>query len=66
MRAEEAVMADQKKPGGEPIDQNREDLSVDRPGLTPRGRVDPDREGEDSTSPTGAGAKRGQGDRAEG
>ncbi|ACL56189.1 hypothetical protein [Methylobacterium nodulans] len=40
-----------------------EDLSIDRPRLTPQGRTA--REGEDSTDPRG-GAKQGQGDKAEG
>jgi hypothetical protein len=47
-------------------DESVKDLSIDRPRLTPQGRANPDAEGEDSTDPTGEGAKQGQGDKAEG
>ena len=43
-----------------------DDLSIDRPRLTPQGRTNPDPSGTDSTSPTGSGAKTGQPDKAEG
>ncbi|WP_194164577.1 hypothetical protein [Microvirga thermotolerans] len=39
---------------------------IDGPRLTPQGRTDPAGKGEDSTNPSGAGAKKGQGDKAEG
>jgi len=41
-----------------------EDISA--PRLTPQGRENPDASGEDSTNPMGEGAKKGQGDKAEG
>lgn len=43
-----------------------DDLSIDRPRLTPQGRNDPSGKGEDSTDPQGDAAKQGQGDKAEG
>ena len=43
-----------------------DDLSIDRPRLTPRASVDPSGGGNDSTDPMGEGAKHGQGDKAEG
>jgi hypothetical protein len=46
--------------------ENRDDLSIERPRLTPQGRDAPDGSGEDSTNPMGEGAKQGQGDKAEG
>jgi hypothetical protein len=46
--------------------ENLEDLSIDRPRLTPQGRTSPDEDGEDSTDPMDPGAKQGQGDKAEG
>jgi len=39
---------------------------ISAPRLTPQGRENPDASGEDSTNPTGEGAKKGQGDKAEG
>ncbi|HZW47264.1 MAG TPA: hypothetical protein VFF61_07045 [Microvirga sp.] len=39
---------------------------IGAPRLTPQGRENPDASGEDSTNPTGEGAKKGQGDKAEG
>ncbi|WP_204165244.1 hypothetical protein [Methylobacterium radiodurans] len=42
-----------------------EDLTLDRPRLTPQGHGSGDVAGEDSTDPAG-GAKQGQGDKAEG
>ena len=45
---------------------NLDDLSIDRPRLTPQGRTSPDESGEDATDPSGSGAKQGQGDKAEG
>jgi hypothetical protein len=46
--------------------EDLEDVSIDRPRLTPQGRTHPDEDGEDSTNPMGDGAKPGQGDKAEG
>lgn len=45
---------------------NLDDLSIDRPRLTPQGRTDPSGSGEDATDPSGTGAKTGQPDKAEG
>jgi hypothetical protein len=59
-------MADGKKSGSESLKDNLDDLSIDRPRLTPQGRTDGDPAGEDSTNPMGEGAKQGQGDKAEG
>ncbi|MDP4022324.1 hypothetical protein Q8W71_06795 [Methylobacterium sp. NEAU 140] len=42
-----------------------EDLTPDRPRLTPQGHASGTETGEDSTDPRG-GAKQGQGDKAEG
>ncbi|WP_230529847.1 hypothetical protein [Microvirga roseola] len=39
---------------------------ISAPRLTPQGRDDPSAKGEDSTKPMGAGAKKGQPDKAEG
>lgn len=39
---------------------------AERPRLTPQNRADPAANGEDATHPAGAGAKRGQPDKAEG
>ncbi len=50
----------------ESLEENLEDLSIDRPRLTPQGRTSPDEEGQDSTNPMGEGAKQGQGDKPEG
>ena len=44
---------------------NLDELSIDRPRLTPQGRTDPDGKGQDSTKPPG-GVKQGQKDKAEG
>ena len=59
-------MTEQKKPGGQTAKKNLQDLSIDRPHLTPQGRTDDSPDGEDSTNPMGEGAKQGQGDKAEG
>jgi len=47
-----------------PSEASEEDISA--PRLTPQGRTGPDEAGEDSTDPMGKGAKKGQGDKAEG
>jgi hypothetical protein len=47
-------------------DKQAKDEDISAPRLTPQGRTDPDQEGEDSTNPMGDGAKKGQGDKAEG
>jgi len=39
---------------------------INGPRLTPQGRTDSDPSGQDSTNPMGEGAKKGQGDKAEG
>ena len=51
---------------GERSQQNLDELSIDRPRLTPQGRTDDDPAGEDSTNPMGEGARQGQGSKAEG
>ena len=50
----------------ETLEENLEDLSIERPRLTPQGRTSPEEEGEDSTNPMGEGAKAGQGSKPEG
>ncbi|MBZ6077476.1 hypothetical protein [Microvirga puerhi] len=42
------------------------EADINAPRLTPQGRTDPDARGEDSTSTSGKGAKKGQSDKAEG
>jgi hypothetical protein len=44
---------------------NLNELSIDRPRLTPQGRTDASGKGEDATKP-GGGVKQGQKDKAEG
>ena len=44
---------------------NLDELSIDKPRLTPQGRTDPSGKGEDSTKP-GGGVQQGQSDKAEG
>ena len=51
--------------GGERPDANLEELSIDKPRLTPRASVDPNPQGTDSTKP-GGGVKTGQKDKAQG
>ena len=46
-------------------DANLDELSIDKPRLTPRASVNPEPEGTDSTNP-GGGVKQGQTDKAEG
>jgi hypothetical protein len=58
-------MADKPRSGTEQPGST-DDLSIDRPRLTPQGRTDSDRSGTDATDPSGSGAKQGQGDKAEG
>ena len=53
-----------KDANGSP-DANLDELSIDRPRLTPRASVNPNAQGEDSTKP-GGGVKQGQTDKAEG
>ena len=57
---------DQPPPAGERPGPNLDELSIDRPRLTPQGRTSDDPSGEDSTNPMGEGAKQGQGGKAEG
>jgi hypothetical protein len=54
-----------KDAGKDQPDANLDELSIDKPRLTPRASVDPDPQGTDSTKP-GGGVKQGQGDKAEG
>ncbi|MCB8819459.1 hypothetical protein [Microvirga rosea] len=42
------------------------EADISAPRLTPQGRAEPEGKGEDSTNPMGEGAKKGQGDKAEG
>lgn len=42
------------------------EADIDAPRLTPQGRENPNTSGEDSTNPMGEGAKKGQGNKAEG
>jgi hypothetical protein len=58
--------AKQPSSPGERPGSNLDDLSIDRPRLTPQGRTEDDPSGEDATNPTGQGAKQGQSDQAEG
>lgn len=50
----------------ESLEENVEDLSIDRPRLTPQERASTDGDRQDSTNPMGEGAKQGQGDKSEG
>ena len=59
-------MADKDKGSTEKPGPDLDELSIDRPRLTPRASVDPSGQGQDSTDPMGEGAKQGQGDKAEG
>jgi hypothetical protein len=60
------MMAERREGGTEQPGSDLDDLSIDRPRLTPQGRASPEASGEDSTNPEGAGAKPGQKDKAEG
>lgn len=42
------------------------DKDIERPRLTPQGRASPDASGTDTTNPSGQGARKGQGGKAEG
>jgi hypothetical protein len=55
----------EKAKTGDQDDPNLDELSIDRPRLTPQGHASGKAEGEDSTNPMGPGAKQGQGDKAE-
>jgi hypothetical protein len=59
-------MAKEREGGTEQPGSNLDDLSIERPRLTPQGRASPEPGGEDATDPHGAGAKPGQQDKAEG
>jgi hypothetical protein len=54
-----------KDAGKEQPDANLDELTIDKPRLTPRASVDPSPQGTDSTKP-GGGVKQGQTDKAEG
>jgi hypothetical protein len=58
-------MEKRKNAGAEQPDANRDELSIDRPRLTPRASVDPEPQGTDSTKP-GGGVKQGQRSKPEG
>jgi hypothetical protein len=59
-------MAEKSKDGAtEQPGSNLDELSIDKPRLTPQGRADPSGKGEDSTKP-GGGVQQGQSDKAEG
>ncbi len=58
-------MAKDKKDGAEP-GSDLDDLSIDRPRLTPQGHASGKATGGDATNPSGEGAKQGQRDKAEG
>jgi hypothetical protein len=60
------MMAERREGGIEQPGSDLDDLSIDRPRLTPQGRASPEAAGEDATTPKGAGAKPGQKDKAEG
>ena len=59
------MSAKSKDAGKERPDANLDELSIDRPRLTPQGRSDASGKGTDSTKP-GGGVKQGQKDKAEG
>lgn len=52
-------MPDKAKSKDDTIDPKLDDLSIDRPRLTPQRHASGDPAGEDSTDPMGAGAKQG-------
>ena len=58
-------MTQKSKDATEQPDANLDELSIDKPRLTPRASVDPNPQGTDSTKP-GGGVKQGQKDKAEG
>lgn len=57
---------DPEAAAGEGPGSNLDELSIDRPRLTPQGGTDPSGNGQDATDPSGSGAKQGQPDKAEG
>ena len=58
-------MTQERKDKAEQPDANLDEVSIDKPRLTPRASVDPSPQGTDSTKP-GGGVKQGQSDKAEG
>ena len=58
-------MTQKSKDNTDRPDANLDELSIDKPRLTPRASVNPEPQGEDSTKP-GGGVKQGQTDKAEG
>ena len=58
-------MTQKSKDKAEQPDANLDELSIDKPRLTPRASVDPNPQGTDWTKP-GGGVKQGQSDKAEG
>lgn len=59
-------MSGEKERAADKPGSDLDDLSIERPRLTPRAGTDPSGAGEDSTDPMGEGAEQGQGDKAEG
>ncbi len=57
-------MSDGNKDRSKQPDANLDELSIDKPRLTPRASVDPNPQGADSTKP-GGGVQQGQKDKAE-
>ena len=55
-----------RQSGGDSPGHDVDDLSIDRPRLTPQNRTGDEPAGEDSTKPIGQGARQGQSDKAEG
>jgi hypothetical protein len=64
--AERDPMTKPKTEGDARPGSDLDDLSIDRPRLTPQGRTSPEPSGEDATDPQGGAAKPGQPDKAEG
>jgi hypothetical protein len=58
-------MTQKDKDRAEQPDANLDELSIDKPRLTPRASVGPNPQGTDSTKP-GGGVQQGQSDKAEG
>ena len=59
-------MAQDKDKSATEAGSDAEEMSIDRPSLTPQGDASGKASGGDATDPSGEGAKQGQGDKAEG
>jgi hypothetical protein len=59
-------MTKQRESGTEQPGSSLDEVSLDRPRLTPQGRTNPEAAGEDATDPQGSGTEPGQRDKAEG